>query len=391
MVAKARRNLRNLTNAIKGNLFGSWELINPNDLPDDSPEELNHCMAPTETDEIIRTLESFGIYASVEDYYLGAAVTTYQLNLPKGFKMTRLTRNLEDIARDLGVRAVMVNPSCHGKVGIEIDNSKKLTVSFKELLSCMPRHDNKIPVILGENTLGNPQFTDITELPHLLVAGATGSGKSVFLHSLICSILATRMPDQVQLMMVDPKQVEFQGYRNVPHLKENIACNQKDAGYLLDTAIDIMEDRFNKLTRNNARNISEYANKTGDDLPYIVVIIDEYADLMLMGSTKERKTVEQKIARIAQKARAVGIHLVLATQKPLTTVVTSVIKANLQSRAAFSVASGTDSRVILDQKGAELLSGQGDMLFKNGAGHMTRIQAPWMSDKIIKSITRNRV
>lgn len=394
MIAKARMKLESLKKSIKGTLFGEWELPVVDDLPEDNPEIINHCKANVEMNDLAKVLQSFGIYATVKDYYLGPSVTTYQLELPPGFKLTKLTRNLEDIARDLGVPAVMVNTDCHGKIGLEIDNSKKLTVSFKEQLKNLQRQsalDIKIPLVLGEDTLGNSQFTDITDLPHLLVAGATGSGKSVFLHSLICSILATRKPDQVQLMMVDPKQVEFQAYKRVPHLREPIAYDQEDADKLLDVAVDLMEERFSMLTQHDVRNIAEYADKTGNELPYVVFVIDEYADLMLMGTAKERKTTEQKIARIAQKARAVGIHLVLATQKPLNTVVTSVIKANLQTRAAFSVASGTDSRVVLDQKGAEMLSGHGDMLYKDGSGKSIRIQAPWMPNDLIRYLTRRCV
>jgi S-DNA-T family DNA segregation ATPase FtsK/SpoIIIE len=388
-VSKARSRLRNLSKNIRG-IFGEhWDLPDLSQLPDTNEEIVDNCMAPVSMQELQDVLNSFGVPATVSDFFLGSSVTTFQLELPKGFRLSRLTANEDDIARDLGVNAVRVNPNCRGKIGIEIENSYRLTVGFKELAQSIPA-ELTIPIILGEDTLGNPQYIDMTDLPHLLVAGATGSGKSVFLHSMICSILATRTPDQVKLLMIDPKQVEFQPYRDVPHLLEPAAHETHEAMGLLNQVVETMEERFELLTKHRARKISELREKSGIELPYIVFVIDEYADLMLMGSTKERKAVEQKIARIAQKARAVGIHLVLTTQKPLATVVTSVLKANLQARAAFSVATGTDSRVVLDQNGAEQLSGKGDMLFKNSTGHTTRIQAPWMPDRVIDYITGER-
>lgn len=388
-VCKARNRLRDLSRNIKGFFGGQWDLPDLSQLPDTTEEMIDHCKAPIDMKTLESVLASFGIPATVQDYFLGSSVTIFQLDLPQGFKLSRLTKNLEDIARDLGVSAIRINPNCHGKIGIEIENTYRLTVNFKDLAQKIP-DELIIPAVLGEDTMGNPQYIDITDLPHLLVAGATGSGKSVFLHSMICSILATRTPEQVQFLMIDPKQVEFLPYQYVPHLLEPAAHETNEAVCLLEKVVKIMDERFELLTRHRARKISELREKSGIELPYIVFVIDEYADLMLMGSTKERKEVEQKIARIAQKARAVGIHLILTTQKPLTTVVTSVLKANLQARAAFSVATGTDSRVILDQKGAEQLSGKGDMLFKNATGNITRIQAPWMSDRAINFITGER-
>lgn len=386
-LVKARARHKSLLKSFLGG--GYWSLPDLSLLPDTNNNITDNFKAPVEMRYLETTLRGFNIYARVKDYYLGSSVTTFQLDLPAGFKLNRLIKNETDIARDLGVPAVRVTQDCHGSVGIEIENSYRLTVGFKELAQSIPP-EYILPIVLGEDTLGNPKYIDMTDLPHLLVAGATGSGKSVFLHSLICSILATRTPDQVQFMMIDPKQVEFQAYNKIPHLKENIAHETEDASRLLDQAINIMDDRFKLLMKHRARKLSEYREKTGKELSYIVIVVDEYADLMLMGTPKERKTVEQKIARIAQKARAVGIHLILTTQKPLATVVTSVIKANLQSRAAFGVASGTDSRVVLDEKGAEQLTGRGDMLFKNSQGNVTRIQAPWMPDNVIDYITGER-
>lgn len=388
-VSKARSRLRNLSKNLKGFFGEHWDLPDLSQLPDTNEEVVNNCKAPVSMSELESSLRSFGVSATVSDYYLGSSVTTFQLELPHGFRLSRLTSNEDDIARDLGVNAIRVNPNCYGKIGIEIENSYRLTVGFKELAQNIPS-ELTIPVVLGEDTLGNPQYIDMTELPHLLVAGATGSGKSVFLHSMICSILATRTPDQVKLLMIDPKQVEFQPYQDVPHLMKPIAHETHDAMALLDMVVETMEQRFELLTKHRARKVSQLREKSGIELSYIVFVIDEYADLMLMGSSKERKAVEQKIARITQKARAVGIHLVLTTQKPLATVVTSILKANLQARAAFSVATGTDSRVVLDQKGAEQLSGKGDMLFKNSTGSITRIQAPWMPDRVLDYITGER-
>lgn len=388
-VAKARKGLRALSKNLRG-FFGAehWDLPDLSKLSDTVEDIGDNCKAPVEMDQLAAVLQNFGALAAVTDYYLGSSVTTFQVELPPGFKLARLTRNESDIARDLGVPAIRVS-TCQGKVGIEIENTYRLTVGFKELAKKIPT-EHTIPIVLGEDTLGNPQYADMTELPHLLVAGATGSGKSVFLHSLICSILATRTPQQVKLLMIDPKQVEFMPYHNVPHLMEPVAHDAADAIELLDKVVDMMDNRFELLSRHRARKLSELREKGGGELPYIVFVVDEYADLMLMGGPKQKREVEQKLSRIAQKARAVGIHLVLTTQKPLATVVTSALKANLGSRIAFTVAAATDSKVILDQKGAEQLTGRGDMLFKDPQGNVTRIQAPWMPDRVIDFITGER-
>ena len=385
-LTKARMRFRNLMKTAKRGFLGSWEPVEISSLTSsDSSQELEF-EAPVTMEKLESALRSYGVTATISDYIIGSAVTTYQVDFRPGSKLATLTRNHSDIARCLGVEAIRVNSS-NGKVNIEIENEKKLTVTLGDILRKVSTDNMVIPLVLGEKTNGNYKCVDLVDMPHLLVAGATGSGKSVFLNTLICTILALRDPEKVRLLLIDPKQVEFQVYRDTPHLLEPIATDSDDSIKLLDRAIEIMEERFEKLADVNARNLAEYEEITNESLYSIVFVVDEYADLMLMGTTKERKEVEKKIARIAQKARAVGIHLVLATQKPLVTVVTSALKANLNARIAFSVASGTDSKVILDEVGAQVLTGKGDMFYRDpSGGALTRIQAPWIPREDINHI-----
>lgn len=379
-------NLNRLIGKFRGN---RWDLPDIKKLPNTNKTIPDNCKAPVEINQLQEVLDSYDINVEVIDYYLGSSITTFVLDIPPGFNLRRLESNTRNIARALKVPTIRINDNCHGSIGIEIENRYRLTVGYKDLIKNIPE-DVVIPMILGEDTLGNYKYTDITDLPHLLIAGATGSGKSVYIHNIICTILATRTPQQVQFMMIDPKQVEFVKYKDIPHLvdQRTIAHEPDEAIETLNNITNIMDERYELFEEERASKLSEYREKTGKELPYIVVCVDEYADLMLMGTTKQRKSVEQKIARLALKARAAGIHLIVATQKPLVQVITSVIKANLQARAAFSVASATDSRVILDQSGAEELIGKGDMLFKNAQGNVTRIQTPWMPNHIIEYITK---
>lgn len=381
---KAKRRLSNLMRAATRGFVGRWDLPDLSRLSTEDTQEAIEFEPPVAMVLLEETLAAYGVHATISDYVIGSAVTTYKVDFAPGAKYKTLTRNQEDIARSLGVDSIRITPE---GPGIEIQNSQRLTVAFGDVLRKYPDNGAIIPMILGEATNGELIYEDLTNMPHLLVAGSTGSGKSVFLNSLICTVLATRMPDQVKLLLIDPKQVEFQDYHDVPHLLEPIAHNSSESIRLLDNAIEIMEERFGELSRVRARKLSEYREKTGKELPYIVFIVDEYADLMQMGSAKERKAVEGKIARIAQKARAVGIHLVLATQKPVVQVVTTVLKANLNARVAFSVATGTDSRVILDETGAEDLTGKGDMLYRDPrGGDLQRLQAPWIPSSDIDII-----
>jgi S-DNA-T family DNA segregation ATPase FtsK/SpoIIIE len=276
-------------------------------------------------------------------------------------------------------------------IGIEIDNSKRFSISFKKLLSGLPKN-MEIPIALGEDTFGKPVYVDLTTLPHLLIAGTTGSGKSVFLNSVILTLLATQKPEDVRLVMIDPKVVEFLDYKDVPHLLKPIASDSDDSIALLEEMVEIMEDRFQLLSEvKGAKKLVDYNAATGEHLPYIVFIIDEYADLITGSKKAERDAIEQNLKRIAQKARAVGIHMIAATQKPTREVVTPLLKANLPARIAFSVTSGMDSRVILDCMGAERLAGKGDMLFKDPTARnehtgLRRIQSPFVSIKDTQAI-----
>jgi S-DNA-T family DNA segregation ATPase FtsK/SpoIIIE len=276
-------------------------------------------------------------------------------------------------------------------IGLEIAHEERFMVGFKDLFEKMP--DNMdLPVILGEDTYGMCKYADLAKMPHLLIAGQTGSGKSVFINSTIAALIATKMPSELQLLMIDPKQVEFTAYNDIPHLMEPIANDTEEARQLLDIAVDEMEERFSLFKKHKVKKISEYKEKTGNTIPHIVFIVDEFSDLMMMGNNKTKQEVEKKIVRIAQKARAVGIHMILATQKPLATIVTSLIKANMPARIAFCVATGVDSRVILDENGAENLTGLGDMLISapSVSTEVIRVQATWIPDEDIDYIVNRR-
>jgi S-DNA-T family DNA segregation ATPase FtsK/SpoIIIE len=260
----------------------------------------------------------------------------------------------------------------------------------------------KLPMILGEDTYGGPVYQDLTAMPHLLVAGQTGSGKSAFLNALIATIICRRTPQEVRFLIVDPKQVEFVAYSEIPHMFEQdgetlqIASDPEEARCLLDVAVNEMERRFGLMVDARVKKIDDYNETAKEKLPYIVFIVDEFSDLMLMGTRDQKKNVETKIVRLAQKARAVGIHMILATQKPLASVMSSLIKGNVPARVAFSVTSGVDSRVILDECGAEMLTGNGDMLFRDPAARndytrLRRIQAPWLSDVEVETLLEQGV
>jgi S-DNA-T family DNA segregation ATPase FtsK/SpoIIIE len=363
------------------------------DLPSSEIYKEANFQPPLEPSKIEEVLASYGAQTKVLDFWIGPSVTTYEVKLPAGFKLEHLIRSQGDIARDLQCQSLRILSSIKGSanIGIEIENPKRFSINFKSLLKGLPK-DMKIPIVLGEDTFGEPVYTDLTTLPHLLIAGTTGSGKSVFLNSIILTILATQKPSDVRLVMIDPKVVEFLDYKDVHHLLKPITSDADESVKMLYEVVEIMEDRFRLLsTVKGAKNISDYNEATGEHLPYIVFIIDEYADLITGSNRTERNAIEQCLKRIAQKARAVGIHMIAATQKPNREVVTPLLKANLPARVAFSVTSGTDSRVILDCMGAERLAGKGDMLFKDPTArneHMglRRVQSPFVSRNDIEAI-----
>lgn len=387
----ARMRLKALVNKDLNGAIQGWVLPDVSRLSGPSEKDIssvNDYKVPVDPSYIERVLRTYGIDASFEDYHIGSAVTTFVFKLPMGTRSQRIVRYRDDVARDLNAPTLRILTSVGAsQIGLEIAHDQRYPVNYKELFKGIPEGMD-LPIILGEDTYGKPVYADLSDMPHLLLAGQTGSGKSVFINSTISTLIATRMPSQVKFLMIDPKQVEFAAYCDIPHLLKPIANNTEQALELLDIAVDEMEERFTLFKKHKVKKLSEYHSKVSDDLPHIVFVVDEFSDLMMMGNQKTKQEVEKKIVRIAQKARAVGIHMILATQKPLATIVTSLIKANMPARIAFCVATGIDSRVILDENGAENLTGNGDMLVNapSVSNEIIRIQAPWIPDTDIEYI-----
>ena len=337
---------------------------------------------------LVDKLAAFGVECTVTDFCPGPVLTRYELKPGPGVKVNRILNLADDLSLALAAKRIRILAPIPGKgaVGIEIPNRNPETVYLRELLSNFKKE--KIPVALGKRLEGEPFIADLTEMPHLLIAGATGSGKSVCVHAIVSTILLTRTPYQVKLAMIDPKMLELSAYKGIPHLWAPVIIQPSKARYLLEALVREMEERYALLARTGVRSISEYNRRFGKDqveehLPYIVVIIDELADLMMTCA----RDVEPPIARLAQMARAVGIHLVVATQRPSVDVITGVIKANFPSRIAFNVQSMTDSRTILDMNGAEKLLGRGDMLFVPAASpEPVRIHGSYVSTEETKSL-----
>ena len=346
-----------------------------------------------------QTLASFGVMAKVNDIVPGPTVTRFDLTPDPGVKIQQITALNNDLALALKVQSVRMVAPVPGKaaVGVEIPNPKGRIIGIREIFSSQEFQNSKskLSIGLGKTADGRPVVTDIIPMPHLLIAGATGSGKSVCIHSILTSILYKARPDEVKFLLIDPKRLELPAYNGLPHVydptvppeKAQVITNPKHSAKALGSLVKVMEQRYEKFAKANVRNIDGYneyalANNLAKEF-YIVVIIDELADLMLLMA----KEVEDNIQRLAQMARAVGIHLLLATQRPSVDVITGVIKANLSSRIAFQVLSKVDSRVILDAMGAEDLLGRGDMLFlPTGAPKAERIQGSYVSEKEVESI-----
>lgn len=349
-------------------------------------------------DVLENVLKDFQINGKVVEIHIGPAVTQYELVVPAGTKVSRILSINKEIALALAAKDVRIQAPIPGKstIGIEIPNESISMVAFREILEANQNVKNKydLMVTLGKNLMGKPIVADLAKMPHLLVAGSTGSGKSVCTNSIICSILMNYPPDYVKLVLVDPKKVELSNYNGVPHLLCPVVTDPKKASVILQKVVTEMENRYNTFADKGVKKISEYndyiekENKRHQDvtlskMPYIVVIIDELADLMLVAS----KEVEDSIMRITQMARAAGIHLIVATQRPSTDVITGVVKANIPSRICFAVASQIDSRTALDMSGAEKLLGKGDMLFlPMGENTPERIQGCYISDDEINKL-----
>lgn len=344
-----------------------------------------------------RVLKDFQISGQVVEIHIGPAVTQYEVKVPSGTKVSRIVGINKEIALALAAKDVRIQAPIPGKstIGIEIPNPSISAVKFKEVLAHESKamSDAKIVVALGKDIMGRPQLADLSKMPHLLIAGSTGSGKSVCTNTMICSILMRYKPDEVKLMLVDPKKVELSNYNGVPHLLCPVVSDPKKASIALQKLVSEMDKRYDMFSDANVKNIAGYNewimkenaknNTNVAKMPYVVAIIDELADLMLVAS----KEVEDSIMRITQMARAAGIHLIVATQRPSTDVITGVVKANIPSRIAFAVASNIDSRTILDMSGAEKLLGKGDMLYlPMGENVPIRIQGCFISDNEIKRI-----
>lgn len=345
-----------------------------------------------------RVLRDFGVNAKVVEIHIGPAVTEYELTVPAGTKVSRIVNINKEIALALAAKDVIIQAPIPGKstIGVEIPNPTISSVTLREVLESPQnlKSDAKICAALGKDIMGTPKVMDLTKMPHLLVAGSTGSGKSVCINGIIASILMRYKPNEVKLVLVDPKKVELTNYNGIPHLLCPVVSDPKKASLTLQQVVSEMDKRFTLFSECEVKNISGYneliekENKKHPDspqakMPYIVVIIDELADLMLVAS----KEVEDSITRITQLARAAGIHLIVATQRPSTDVITGLIKNNIPSRISFAVSSQIDSRTILDQPGAEKLLGKGDMLyFPMGDSAPTRIQGCFINDDEIKRL-----
>ncbi|KQL54577.1 cell division protein FtsK [Heyndrickxia shackletonii] len=368
-------------------------LKRPKATDQSSEYELIHANAA----KLERTFNSFGVKAHVTQVHLGPAVTKYEIHPDIGVKVSKIVSLSDDLALALAAKDIRMEAPIPGKsaIGIEVPNSEVAMVSLREVLEAKANDHSeaKLQIALGRDITGEAVLAELNKMPHLLVAGATGSGKSVCINGIITSILMRAKPHEVKLMMIDPKMVELNVYNGVPHLLAPVVTNAKKASQALKKVVSEMERRYELFSHSGTRNIEGYNDHVKRDnletgakqplLPYIVVIVDELADLMMVASSD----VEDSITRLAQMARAAGIHLIIATQRPSVDVITGVIKANIPSRIAFAVSSATDSRTILDMGGAEKLLGRGDMLFLPvGASKPVRVQGAFLSDEEVEDI-----
>ena len=379
----------------------------------EDPQKVDHAEGRDELDrtaqKIEDTLDSFKIEAKVHSVQRGPVITQFEVSLAAGIKVHKIVSLSDDLAMALSARSVRVVAPIPGKstVGIEVPNSKRELVALKDLLhSRVHKETNSaIPLLLGKDAAGDAMVEDLSKMPHLLIAGSTGSGKSVCINSIIASILMTKSPEDLKMILVDPKMVELSSFEEIPHLLTPVITDMKKAPAALDWLVRKMDQRYELLSKAGVRHIDDYnalskkeqferltekmsheeADEAPEHLPYIVVIVDEFADLMMTAA----KEVENSITRLAQKSRAVGIHVILATQRPSVNVITGLIKANLPTRISFMVASKVDSRTILDRNGAEKLLGQGNMLYVGpGTSEPTRAQSTYISDKEIRKIVK---
>ena len=376
----------------------SFDLLNPIRNTANLSEEAKHAK---NTGKILENMfAEFGVHANVVHLYIGPTVTKFEIKLEAGTRVNRILQLQDDIQLALAAKEIRIEAPIPGKpyVGIEVPNKSPAMVPFNEVYQLSMRDhtwENKLAVPLGKDVSGNLVVAELDKMPHLLIAGATGSGKSVCVNSIITSLLMKTTPDEVRLILVDPKKVELSNYNGIPHLLSPVVTDPKKAAGVLQQVVAEMERRYEVFADNGQRNITSYNvfakkfnEKAKDEdkkeiMPYHVVILDEVADLMMVAS----KTVEDCIMRISQMARAAGIHLIVATQRPSTDIITGVIKANIPSRIAFAVSSSVDSRTILDSTGAEKLLGKGDMLFSPmGSSSPTRVQGAFVADEEVSRV-----
>ncbi|WP_287026925.1 DNA translocase FtsK [Vagococcus sp.] len=376
-------------------------LLNDIPLTDQSAE---YDSIEKNVDILQQTFQSFGVDAKVVRASLGPAVTKYEIQPAVGVKVSRIVGLTDDLALALAAKDIRMEAPIPGKslIGIEVPNNTVSTVSFRDIIESQSAEDNHLlEVPLGRDISGQVISANLGKMPHLLIAGSTGSGKSVCINGIITSLLMRAKPHEVKLMMIDPKMVELNVYNGIPHLLTPVVTNPKKAAQALQKVVEEMERRYELFAASGVRNMGGYNDmvrqhnsEDGENrpvLPYIVVIVDELADLMMVASNE----VEDAIIRLAQMARAAGIHMILATQRPSVDVITGIIKANVPSRIAFAVSSGTDSRTIIDSNGAEKLLGRGDMLFlPMGQNKPTRVQGAFISDleveKIVSFVTEQQ-
>jgi S-DNA-T family DNA segregation ATPase FtsK/SpoIIIE len=342
--------------------------------------------------KLVETLGHFGVEAKIVGVVSGPHVSRYELRLAPGIKVKKVTELANDLAYALASTDIRILAPIPGKqaVGVEVPNARRRIVRLGDIYAGRPEKTSPLVAWLGKGIDGNPVWTDLAKMPHVLVAGTTGSGKSACVNGILSSILMQASPNEVRLVLVDPKQVELNHYENVPHLLTPVVTSPRLAANVLSNLIGEMETRYGIMSEARCRNLVElnrYRQKKGDaPLPHILCVIDELADLMMVAPAE----VEDSIIRLAQKSRATGIHLVLATQRPSTDIITGTIKVNIPSRIAFAVSSQTDSRVILDQGGAESLLGQGDMLFRGaGSSKLQRVQGAFITEDEIARITNH--
>ena len=366
----------------------------PLNLLSKNPKKATKAGAKALTDtaaKLQKTLYSFGVSAKVENVTVGPAITRYELKPAEGVRVSKIANLADDIALNLAAETLRIEAPIPGKqaVGIEVPNKEREAVHLREVIESEEFDNNKskLSVALGKDVAGQAVVADIAKMPHVLIAGSTGSGKSVCINTIITSIIYNAKPSEVKMVMVDPKVVELSVYNGIPHLLIPVVTDPKKAAGALAWAVQEMDDRYNKFAMKGVRDLKGYNAAMEEDgagkLPQIIIIIDELADLMMVAA----KDVEDSICRLAQKARAAGMHLVIATQRPSVDVITGLIKANVPSRIAFAVSSQVDSRTILDMVGAEKLLGKGDMLFyPAGASKPARIQGAFVSDSEVEKI-----